>query len=56
MLERVVREVEEVVERSERGREEPDGVAIMSKGACIPLRRVLERLKELREQGSEEQL
>ena len=51
LLERVVKEMEEVLERSESstggegGGDESDGLAVMSKGACIPLQRVLERLR-----------
>ncbi|KAK0884011.1 hypothetical protein LTR87_002232 [Friedmanniomyces endolithicus] len=46
-LENVIKDVEGVLERSEKGGEEVDGLTVMSKGACIPLRRVLVRLKEL---------
>ncbi|TKA28804.1 hypothetical protein B0A54_15993, partial [Friedmanniomyces endolithicus] len=46
-LEKVIEDVEGVLERSEKGGEEVDGLTVMSKGACIPLRRVLVRLKEL---------
>ncbi|KAK1072177.1 hypothetical protein LTR74_002751 [Friedmanniomyces endolithicus] len=47
-LQKVIQDVEGVLERSEKGGEEVDGLTVMSKGACIPLRRVLVRLKELR--------
>lgn len=47
LLEKVVSDVENVLERSEKGGEEPDGLSVMSKGACIPLRRVLDRLRQL---------
>jgi len=43
--------VEEVLQRSEMDEKaEPDGATIMSKGACIPLRRVLNRLRTLKDQ------
>ncbi|TKA76212.1 hypothetical protein B0A55_06595 [Friedmanniomyces simplex] len=48
LLGKVIKDVEAVLERSEKGGEEVDGLTVMSKGACIPLRRVLGRLKELR--------
>lgn len=47
LLSKVVQEVEEVLKRSEGGEGETDGMTFMSKGACIPLRRVLERLREV---------
>ncbi|KAK5175640.1 uncharacterized protein LTR77_000779 [Saxophila tyrrhenica] len=47
LLDRKIQDVEEVLKRSESGAAEPDGLRSMSKGACIPLRRVLARLKEL---------
>lgn len=47
LLEVVIKEVEEVLQRSEGERMETDGLTVMAKGACIPLRRVLERLREL---------
>jgi len=35
-----------VLQRSEQDEKaEPDGATVMSKGACIPLRRVLTRLR-----------
>lgn len=46
LLDEMIREVEKVLERSD-GTQEADGLNIMSKGACIPLRRVLERLHGL---------
>ena len=40
------KKVEEVLQRSEQDEKaEPDGATVMSKGACIPLRRVLTRLR-----------
>jgi ubiquitin-conjugating enzyme E2 O len=40
--------VEDVLQRSEKDEKvEPDGATVMSKGACIPLRRVLNRLRTL---------
>ena len=47
LLGKMVKEVEAVLERSEKEARETDGMTVMSKGACIPLRRVLERLREL---------
>ena len=47
LLEKVVADVEAVLEKSESGGEEPDRLSIISKGACIPLRRVRDRLREL---------
>lgn len=47
LLERMVGELQAVLERSEGEAQETDGLTVMSKGACIPLRRVLERLKEV---------
>ena len=47
LLESTIANVEAVLRRSEQGGEEPDGLMVMSKGACIPLRRVVDRLKEL---------
>jgi ubiquitin-conjugating enzyme E2 O len=42
--------VEDVLQRSEQdGKVEPDGATVMSKGACIPLRRVLNRLRTLKD-------
>ncbi|KAK5108556.1 hypothetical protein LTR62_008213 [Meristemomyces frigidus] len=50
LLGRVIEESEVVLSRSispEEAVQEVDGVRVMSKGACIPLRRVLERLRGL---------
>lgn len=47
LLGKMVRELQEVLERSEASAQETDGLTVMSKGACIPLRRVLERLEEV---------
>ena len=47
LLHKTAEDVRTVLERSERGSEEPDGLSVMSKGACIPLRRVLDRLRLL---------
>lgn len=47
LLGKVVKQVEEVLGRSETVAQETDGLTVMSKGACIPLRRVLDRLKEV---------
>jgi ubiquitin-conjugating enzyme E2 O len=47
LLEQVVRDVDEVLERSEGGMLEPDGLTVISKGACIPLKRVREELLAL---------
>jgi ubiquitin-conjugating enzyme E2 O len=42
--------VEDVLQRSEKDEKaEPDGATVMSKGACIPLRRVLNRLRTLKD-------
>ena len=50
LLKQCVQDVREVLSRSERGgeRDEVEDAPVMSKGACIPLRRVLERLEELK--------
>lgn len=53
LLGEVIRDLEGVLRRSEQrsgeevGREEEDGLTVVSKGVCIPLRRALERLREL---------
>ncbi|KAK5126045.1 hypothetical protein LTR85_011400 [Meristemomyces frigidus] len=47
LVDKVVLNLEEVLKRSEAGDAEPDGLTVMSKGVCIPLRRVLERLRQL---------
>jgi ubiquitin-conjugating enzyme E2 O len=47
LLEKKTREVEDVLGRSEVGGLEPDGMTVMSKGACIPMKRMLTRLMEL---------
>lgn len=47
LLGKVGEEVEKVLDRSEGAERETDGLTVMSKGACIPLRRVLGRLKQL---------
>lgn len=47
LIDRVVANLEEVLGRSEAGDAEPDGLTMMSKGVCIPLRRVLQRLRQL---------
>ncbi|PIB03102.1 E2/E3 hybrid ubiquitin-protein ligase UBE2O [Cercospora beticola] len=43
LLQATIANVKEVLERS-NGNDEADGLTVMSKGACIPLRRVLDRL------------
>ena len=52
LLDEMIKDVEKVLERSD-GTKETDGLTVMSKGACIPLRRVLERLNGL---AAEQQL
>ena len=47
LLPRVIADVEKVLASSEMSGQEPDGLTIMSKGACIPLKRVRDRLREL---------
>ena len=47
LVDKAIKDLEEVLKRSEAGDAEPDGLTTMSKGVCIPLRRVLERLKQL---------
>ena len=47
LLEKTVETIEGVLQKSEAGGREPDGMTIMSKGACIPLRRILEKLRSL---------
>ena len=46
LIDLLVADVEQVLEESEKdATAEPDGKKIMSKGACVPLRRLLERLR-----------
>ena len=47
LLSRAVRDVEALLEKSEGGTLEPDGLTVISKGACIPLRRIREQLLAL---------
>jgi len=47
LIDKVVSDMEEVLRRSEAGEAEHDSYSTMSKGACIALRRVLEKLHEL---------
>lgn len=47
MLARVVRDVEDVIQKSESGTGEPNGLTVISKGACIPLKRIRDRLLTL---------
>ncbi|KAK3721890.1 hypothetical protein LTR37_002706 [Vermiconidia calcicola] len=47
LLEKSILDMENVLEKSENSGEGADGLTIMSKGACISLRRVLDRLKGL---------
>nr|POE62825.1 hypothetical protein CFP56_03729 [Quercus suber] len=47
LIDKVIEDMEDVLKRSEGGDQELDGLTVMSKGACIPLRRVLERLRQL---------
>lgn len=49
LLSAVIKEVEEVLERSDGSIKEPDGLTALSKGACIPAKRLLARLKELQQ-------
>lgn len=51
LLETATKRVEDVLARSEREEGELDGLTVMSKGACIALRRVLEGLRSFAEQG-----
>ncbi|KXT05751.1 hypothetical protein AC578_1046 [Pseudocercospora eumusae] len=46
LLECAIKDVEHVLDKSD-GKAKSDGLTVMSKGACIPLRRVLENLKGL---------
>jgi ubiquitin-conjugating enzyme E2 O len=46
LLAATIKNVEEALEKSQSDGE-LDGLTVMSKGACISLRRVLERLREL---------
>lgn len=52
LLETTVKNVEEMLQRSD-GTSEPDGLTVMSKGACVSLRRVLDRLNELKNKKEE---
>ncbi|EME46032.1 hypothetical protein DOTSEDRAFT_42618 [Dothistroma septosporum NZE10] len=47
LLDATVKTVEEVLQRSESGDSEPDGLTIISRGASVSLRRALVRLQEL---------
>lgn len=48
LLTTALSKVEKVLQNSDKEEKvEPDGAAVMSKGACIPLRRVLDRLRSL---------
>lgn len=47
LVDTAVKDLEDVLQKSEGGDRETDGLSVMSKGACIPLRRILERLKQL---------
>jgi len=47
LLAQVVKDVEELLEKSESGTLEPDGLTVISKGACIPLKRIREQLLRL---------
>ena len=48
LLEKSISDVERLLEKSENGGENHDQAQLpMSKGACIPLRRILERLKQV---------
>lgn len=47
LLEKAIADAEMVLSRSEQVTAEPDGLAVMSKGACIPLRRIINKLKEI---------
>lgn len=49
LLSAVIKEVEEVLEKSDGSNREPDGLTALSKGACIPAKRLLARLKELQQ-------
>ncbi|KAF2169305.1 hypothetical protein M409DRAFT_52563 [Zasmidium cellare ATCC 36951] len=50
LLDATIKNVEEVLQRSD-GSSEPNGLTVMSKGACVSLKRVLERLNELKAKG-----
>ncbi|KAF2718232.1 hypothetical protein K431DRAFT_287857 [Polychaeton citri CBS 116435] len=47
LIKKAVEHTETILNKSEGSDGELDGVTFLSKGACIPLRRVLERLKQL---------
>lgn len=47
LLQKISKGVQAVLQRSDEETAEPDGLTVMSKGACIPLRRALGRLQEL---------
>lgn len=46
LLQTTIDDVASILERSD-GSQESNGLTVMSKGACIPLRRVLDRLRQL---------
>lgn len=47
LLDATITNVEQVLQKSD-GTSEPDGLTVMSKGACVSLKRVLDRLNELK--------
>lgn len=46
LLQKVIADVAQVLQKSDGTAAESDGLNVMSKGACIPLRRVLDKLKQ----------
>ena len=42
-------DVEGILERSEKNEELPDGLIVMSRGACIPLKRIIDKFRQLGE-------
>lgn len=47
LLQKTIDQVESILQHSQGGVEEPDGITTMSKGACILLKRILDSLKVL---------
>lgn len=51
LLDSAIRDIDGILENSD-GVRDLDGLTVMSKGACIPLRRVMDKLKRLQQSGS----
>lgn len=47
LLPKTIAKLESILQHSQGGVEEPDGITTMSKGACVPLKRILDSLKSI---------